>query len=85
MPAVKLKLMDEGDGCWPDLIDNPNVINAMGDSVIEIAALRGGMQSGKTSVAFRVNLPDGKILLFETSYSLLKTACDAIGVRHGGW
>lgn len=82
MPA--LTLIVEGDNAWTDL-DEKEVINLMGNSVppIQLAALPGGMASGKTSITFRFDLPDGKVLLAETSFALLKTAVRAIEARYG--
>ena len=82
MPA--LTLIVEGDNAWTDL-NEKEVINLMGNNVppIQLAALPGGMASGKTSVTFRFDLPDGKVLLAETSFALLKTAVRAIEAKYG--
>lgn len=81
MPVLTIRL--EGDKAWPDLKDK-KVINAMGDDAsLEITALAGGMKSGNTSVAFRVDAPTGEIVVFETSLLLLKTAVDAFVAKYG--
>lgn len=85
MPSINLTL--EGDGCWPDLpekMQQGQVIDLMGNNVppIQVAALPGGMVSGKTSVTFRFDLPDGRILLAETSLTLLATTIRAIEARY---
>ena len=83
-----LKIILDGDKCWPDLEDrlktkDEKLINAMGEQTrLAVAALPGGMSSGKTSVTFRVDTPDGRTVLFETSLALLKMAVDAIVVRY---
>jgi hypothetical protein len=54
---------------------NPNFMNWMGnDRDITTVLLIGGMGSGKSSVSFRVEGPNGEILWFETSLALLKSA-----------
>lgn len=82
MPAITVIV--EGDGAWTDL-NEKEVINMMGNNVppIQIAALPGGMASGKTSVTLRLDLPDGKVLMTETSFALLKAAVRAIEARYG--
>lgn len=86
MPAIDLFL--DGDGCWrdlPQLISEGKVIELMGNDApsIQFAALPGGMQSGRTSVTIRIELPDGKVLLTETSLALLAGAVDTIRARYG--
>ena len=82
MPVLSIRL--DGDKAWSDLKDNKNVIDAMGDDAnVEIVALPGGMASGNTSVAFRVDAPTGEIVIFETSLLLLKTAVMAFIAKFG--
>ena len=82
MPVLRIIL--DGDNAWPDLKDNKNVIAAMGEGAqISITALAGGMASGNTSVTFRVDCPDGQIVLFETSLALLKAAVGAFIAKYG--
>jgi hypothetical protein len=76
MPQLKIFL--DGDDYWkdlPKLNQAGRVINCMGNQAnpIQIAALPGGMASGKTSVTFRIDLRDGRTVLTETSLALLKT------------
>lgn len=87
MPAIKLHV--NGDGCWPDLTierlqTGEGIINMMGNDQppLELAALRGGMASGATSVTLRINLPDGQVLLTETSLALLDMAVQTFKGAH---
>lgn len=50
---------------------------------IEIGALTGGMASGAPSVAFCFELPDGQVVIAETSMALFLTAGDALKARYG--
>lgn len=74
---IPLDIILEGDGCWTDLATTPPIRGELR----AVALLRGGMQSGKASVCFRVQLPDGGTVLAETSLSLLLAAARAFAVR----
>jgi len=78
MPVLKMHM--DGDNCWPDL-EGKSVIHLGEEANIEVARLRGGMTSGKSSVSFRFDLPDGRIVLAETSLALFTTAADAFRAR----
>ena len=78
MPVINLKL--DGDGAWPDL-KREDVIEAGG--AIGMAPLAGGMSSGKTSVTLRIDLPDGRTVLAQTSLAALSVAIKAIWARYG--
>jgi hypothetical protein len=63
MPMLTIHV--NGEGCWPDL---PVAVGQDGPrwqqtEDLSIAALAHGMQSGKTSVMIRMNLPDGSVAL----------------------
>lgn len=80
MPGLPLHI--HGDQCWPDLADmaarleDGRVIHLRGEG-LEMARLPGGMSSGNSSVTIRVNLPDGRVVLAETSLALLRMAVQA--------
>lgn len=76
MNSVKVIL--EGDKCWPDLeekIESGNLIH-LPDPQMQIAALSKGMTSGNPSVSIRIELPDGKTVLAETSMKLFLGIAD---------
>lgn len=80
MPSLQIHL--DGDGCWPDLASLKAAGKLEWDNVpVEIALLKGGMQSGKASVAMRFNFPDGRVFICETSADLFVTAGKSIEVR----
>ena len=67
----------DGDNCWSDLKDKlDDVIHVTSDNM-EIAALKGGMASGKPSVCIRINLPDGQVVIAETSMMLFLLAASS--------
>jgi hypothetical protein len=80
MPAIDLKL--DGDNAWPDLRDKP-IIHVLPDTVWRIAVIPYGMVSGKVSVALRLDLPDGQVIIAETSLALLSAAVRSIWARYG--
>lgn len=85
MPNLDLHL--DGDGCWPDLPElrqQGRLIDYSGNETsVSVALLRNGTSGGHHSVTFRVNAPDGKVVLFELTWRLLYTAVKAMVVRVG--
>lgn len=82
MNSIKLSM--RGDGAWKDL-PQKEVIHVR-DTEIGVAVLANGMVSGRPSVSFRIDLPDGpdgknKVVIFETSGRLLITAAQMIAAR----
>lgn len=77
---INLKL--DGDGAWPDLMDR-GVIHLGDDTEIGMCVLPAGMTSGRPSVAFRFDLPDGGAVMAEASWRVLATAVRAIAARYG--
>jgi hypothetical protein len=63
--------------------DDPRLIRLGEDAQIEIGALQGGMASGAPSVALCIQLPDGRVVLAETSMALLLTAADTLAELYG--
>jgi hypothetical protein len=47
-----------------------------------VAVLDGGMKSGRPSVAIRLDLPDGRTVVAETSARLFCVAARAIMAKH---
>lgn len=76
MPVITI--CKEDSDAWVDL-RTKSYINAMGPlTKISICPLQGGMESGNTSVTFRVDAPSGETILFETSLKMLRMAVDLI-------
>jgi hypothetical protein len=85
MPSLQIML--DSDGIWGDLTAlyrDGRLLLAMGDAAaLQVAALPGGMMSGAPSVTLRIDLPDGRVVLTETSLALFLTAADMLKARHG--
>lgn len=76
---VTIRLDLDGDGVWPDLAANPEkIVHLSNNYVLEIATLDKGTTGGKPSVCFRINLPDGRVVLAETTARLFCTAAKSI-------
>lgn len=81
---ARIELHLNGDGCWPDLVGLDEVGNAYYTTKpLELAVLKGGMNSGAPSVTVRVNLESGAAVLVETSLKLLVLAVRAMVEAHG--
>lgn len=53
------------------------------DGTMEMSALEEGMSSGRPSVVFKIDLPDGRVVFVETSLRSLNYAHDLIMGRYG--
>lgn len=87
MPALTIVLDVESDG-FPAMrglegTDDPRLIHLGENAQIAVGALAAGMASGAPSVAFCFSLPNGQVVIAETSMALLLTAADALKARYG--
>jgi hypothetical protein len=71
-----------GDGAWPDLVGKPVVHLGNNAPPIQIAVLGRGMRGGKPSISLRLDLPDGKVVVAETSARLFCTAGRMITAKY---
>ena len=76
MPELILNL--NGDGILKDF-PREKVIEV--NTPITVTCLEGGMQSGKPSVAFIIDLPDGRKVFAQTSMQLFVSTAEAMLVR----
>ncbi len=80
--ACVIHLQLDGDGAFEDLRDKGDAVTHLtGD--FTIAALTAGMVSGRPSVALRFDLPDGRVIIQETSVRIFLAAAAAIRGRFG--
>ena len=72
-----IRVIADGDDAWVDLKDwvesgDPRLVMAMGnDTVWQLTFLERGMESGAASIGLRLDLPDGRIVVAETSWAAL--------------
>lgn len=68
------------DGRWDDLKEEQ--VRYATDKPLEVIVLDKGMASGRPSVAFRIDLPDGTSVIAETSARLFCTAANAVTAKY---
>lgn len=78
-PVIELDL--DGDGAWPDL--KPGSYTDAGFT-IQVVRLRGGMSSGKDSLAIRLESPDGDTMVAQTSVQAWLVVADALRAAEEG-
>lgn len=79
-PIIRLIL--EGDGAFKDLADKEErVIHLTGP--FTVAALERGMRSGNPSLSIRIDLPDGRVVVQETSMRMWLTVARALEGKFG--
>lgn len=79
MPVLHINL---DEPAWPELANMREKIISTTEP-IGVTGLHGGMESGLPSVALRIDLPDGRVVIAETSLALFLTAADALKARFG--
>lgn len=78
MIAIELSL--DGEGAWPDLVGKTVVRQK---TAVKIAALSGGVVSGKPSVAIRLDVAPDVVIVGETSVALFLQVADALKAKYG--
>jgi hypothetical protein len=73
----KLTVIPNVEGAFSDLADRPFIHLGEG-AEIAIGRLPGGMDSGRSSIVFRFELPDGQTVLAETSMRLFLGAAESL-------
>lgn len=75
---IHLHVILDGEGIWPDLIGRqlPEV------KAITIAGLGHGLTSGKASVAIRIDLASGEVIVAQTTLTLFMEAAHLLGLRY---
>ena len=64
-----LSVVLDADDAWKDLRERESDIIHLKSPKISIGRLQGGMASGQSSVAIRIDLPNGKVVIAELSIS----------------
>lgn len=83
MPSLRvvLDIDDHGDKGMRK-VDHSKVIH-LPDPKMEIVRVPRGMASGKSSVMIRIDLPDGRTVIAETSMALFQMAAQAFAAKEG--
>ncbi len=80
---ISMILELNGDGAFRDWAERDIIHLANGAPPVRIAGLAGGMKSGAPSVAMGLELPDGRVVVAETSLKLFLAAADALRAKFG--
>jgi hypothetical protein len=80
MSGTIMHILLDGEGALRD-IEPDKIIHTT--EPWTVLALAGGMESKKPSVAFVIALPDGHVVLAETSMRLFHVAAKAFAARYG--
>lgn len=84
-----IKVITECDGAFEDLADKREKILHLTDPNLSIARIPKGMQSGRSSVMIRIDLPNGTVIVAESSMAnflncaRIFAACES-NARSGG-
>lgn len=82
--ATVLHVLADTDGQWKDLEQRDlEWFGADQRATLTIGGLAAGMTSGKPSVAIRIDYPDNRTVVVETSLANFLMAADALRIRHG--
>jgi hypothetical protein len=68
-----LNIVLDGDNCWPELKEK--------GFTVAVARLPLSTNEGRSTVAFRVELPDGRTVIAEPTLRLIQAAVKAIEAR----
>ena len=84
MSTPTLELRIEGDNAF---LEYRTLVETHPERIIQVShlkmgALPGGMKSGAVSLAFFVDLPDGRVVFAETSLRLLRSAMAIIEAKY---
>jgi len=80
---ITMEIILDGEGCWQDLPEKKVIHLDALNKPIQVAALPQGLMSGKPSVSIRLDLPDGSVVIAETSLSLFLTAAETFMAHYG--
>lgn len=83
---IVLKVVLNAEAAWPDLREKLRDGSAvwLGEKgAVTVGGLPGGMESGNPSVAIRIDAPDGRVVVAETSLRLFLQAAAALRGRYG--
>lgn len=73
---IPLEIIIDREPIWPDLKHFEEA------DKIAVAMLDGGMASGKPSIAIRLDMDDGRVIIAQTSARLFCTAARAFMAKH---
>jgi hypothetical protein len=82
MPDIHL-VLEPAEDHWSDLLEKEVIYLGNEDPPIGLVSMPGGTTLGKTSVSMRLDLPDGRVVVVETTLAELARAVQAIQAKYG--
>ena|SRR5579864_8241733 len=82
MPSLRIVLDPEREGLGFD-VSQKEVIHLTNDAEIVVSGLPDGMVGGRPSMMFGFKLPDGRVVIAETSWRLFSAAYMAFAGKFG--
>lgn len=79
---IALDIFVDGEGMLND-VPMSKIVNASNVSSIKLGVLNAGLESGKPSVGIAIPLPDGKVVLAQTSLKLFQQAAAIFTAKYG--
>lgn len=79
---ITMNIALDGNGCWTDLQSKEVIHLGDGSPPISVAILDAGLSCGRPSLAIRIDLPDGRVVVAETSARLFCTVARMIMAKY---
>ncbi len=76
---ITLDIRLDGDGAWPELKDKELIETTL----TGVSALAAGTNTGRSSVMLRIDLPDGKVVMAQTTMRLFLNAANLFRIKYG--
>lgn len=83
MPSLRIVLDPERDGLGLGVSDPKDIVHLAADAEIVVSGLPDGMVGGRPSMMFGFKLPDGRVVIAETSWRLFAAAYKAFAGQFG--
>lgn len=81
MSANNMRIILDGDGCWPDLLGKMERVELGKKASVSMALLPQSTASGKAAVSIRIDLPNGEVTIAQVTLDLLRAAVRAFDGR----
>lgn len=73
MLLTPLEVITNGENAWPDLAERGYIVGVF----VGLARLPNGTVKGNSTVTARIETPDGRVILAQTTFALLRAAVAA--------
>ena len=84
MPGLNVITNIDEANSWRDIHEKRDKVLHLTDPKIGIARVPEGMESGASSVMIRIDLPNGTIIMAETTMALFLACADVFKAKEAG-